>query len=224
MTTPVGATRFANEIVAWGPSGRVIGSVEKVHPVPFGEYVPWRSFFSRLASLTAVPRDVIVGDNDGELTTPTGRVAVLNSFETFFASRARSGVRAGGELLVVATNTASYSTDVIPAAELAAARLQAIAEGRELVQAATTGYSGVIGPNGTVTRQSGLGTPDLLRVTAGLRTGATLYERFGDLPALIGAALVLAWGWARWYTDPARRSALGERRHRRPPAPPPELG
>jgi apolipoprotein N-acyltransferase len=196
VTTLVGPTRFENEIAAWGPSGRIIGSVEKAHPVPFGEYVPLRSLLSRIASFTAVPRDVIVGVNDGELTTPAGPVAILNSFEACFPDRARSGVRAGGELLVVATNTASYATDIVPAAELAASRLQAIAEGRDLVQSATTGYSAVISPDGTVTRLSGLGTPDLLRATVELRTGATLYERFGDLPVLVAAALALALGWA----------------------------
>ncbi|MFZ0059048.1 MAG: apolipoprotein N-acyltransferase [Acidimicrobiales bacterium] len=217
VTTPVGSTRFENEITAWGPSGRIIGSVEKTHPVPFGEYVPLRSLFSRIASLTGVPRDVIVGRNDGELTTPAGRVAILNSFEAFFADRARSGVRAGGELLVVETNTASYATDIVPAAELAASRLQAIAEGRDLVQSATTGYSALISPNGVVTRQSGLGTPDLLRGVVALRTGATLYERFGDLPVLAGSALAVALGWAlrlaerdgdalgAWRRRPARR-------------------
>ncbi len=165
VTVPVGASRFLNELVAWGPSGRIIGTVEKAHPVPFGEYVPLRSIFSRVASLAGVPRDVIAGRNDGELMTPTGRLALLNSFEAFFADRASSGVRAGGELLVVETNTASYSTDVIPAEELAASRLQAVAEGRDLVQAATTGYSAVIDPDGTVTMRSRLGPADLLRAT-----------------------------------------------------------
>lgn len=196
VTSLVGPTRFRNEIAAWGPSGRIIGSIEKDHPVPFGEYVPLRSLLSRIASFTAVPKDVIVGANDGELTTPVGPVAILNSFEAFFPDRARSGVRAGGELLIVATNTASYATDVVPAAELAASRQQAIAEGRDLVQSATTGYSAVISPDGTVTRLSGLGTPDVLRATVALRTGATLYQRFGDLPVLVAAALALALGWA----------------------------
>jgi apolipoprotein N-acyltransferase len=220
VTMPAGPTRFRNEIVAWGPSGRILGSVEKVHPVPFGEYVPWRSVFSRIASLSAVPRDVTVGDNDGELTTPAGRLAILNSFEAFFADRARDGVRAGGELLVVETNTASYSSDVIPAAELAASRLQAIAMGRDLIQSATTGYSAVIGPTGAVAMRSSLGKPDLLRTTVTLRKGATLYERFGDVLVLVGSALLVALGWALQLRGGAHRGAHRARRRRRLAAPP----
>ena len=196
VTAPAGAHRFVNEIVAWGPSGRVLGRVEKAHPVPFGEYVPLRWVFARIASLTAVPRDVVVGRNDGELTTPAGRVAILNSFEDFFAARARSGVRAGGELLIVETNTASYATDVIPAEELAASRIQAVAFGRDLVQSATTGYSAVVTPAGAVAAQSRLGSPDLLRSRVALRTGATLYARFGDWLVLAIAATALVAGWA----------------------------
>ncbi|HXZ83009.1 MAG TPA: apolipoprotein N-acyltransferase [Acidimicrobiales bacterium] len=218
VTSPVGSSRFRNEIVAWGPSGRILGSVEKNHPVPFGEYVPWRPVFSRIAGLTAIPRDVIVGDNDGELATPAGRVAILNSFEAFFADRARQGVRAGGELLVVETNTASYSSDVIPAAELAASRLEAIALGRDLVQSATTGYSAVIRPDGVVALESELGSPDLLETSLALRTGATLYERFGDLPVLVGSALLVALGWAMHFGGFSRRPAHGARRRRRTPA------
>jgi apolipoprotein N-acyltransferase len=217
VTSPVGGLRFMNEVVAWGPSGRIIGTIEKAHPVPFGEYVPLRAFFSRIASLSGVPRDVIVGHNDGELTTPAGKLAILNSFEAFFADRGRSGVRAGGELLVVETNTASYATDVIPAAELAASRLQAIAEGRTLVQAATTGYSAVVDPDGTVLIQGRLGTPDVLRAQVALRTGMTLYDRFGDWPALAVAALALASGWALQLSAVGRRGAhtAPRRRHRR---------
>ncbi len=55
VTETVGATRFRNEIVAYSPVGAVAAAFEKVHRVPFGEYVPWRSFFSHLANLQAVP-------------------------------------------------------------------------------------------------------------------------------------------------------------------------
>ena len=56
------------------------------------------------------------------------------SFEVFFAVSGRSATRAGAQLLVVPTNTASYSTSQVPTQEVAAARLQAIEEGRDLIQ------------------------------------------------------------------------------------------
>ena len=65
VTEPVGTTRFRNEIVAFSPSGRLVAEFEKVHRVPFGEYVPWRGFFSHFASLKDVPRDAIPGPRHG---------------------------------------------------------------------------------------------------------------------------------------------------------------
>lgn len=124
-------------------------------------------------------------------------------------------MRAGGELLVVETNTASYATDVIPAEELAASRIQAVALGRDLVQSATTGYSAVVTPAGVVAAQSRLGSPDLLRARVALRTGATPYARFGDWLVLAIAATALVAGWALQLDD--RRRGGGARRSRAAP-------
>jgi apolipoprotein N-acyltransferase len=197
VTVNVGSTRFLNEIVAWGPTGSIIASVEKVHAVPFGEYVPARSFFAHFVSLSAVSRDAIIGYGNGEMTTPVAKLAIMISYETFFSDRGRSGVRAGGQLLVVPTNTASYSSNEIPAQELAASRLQAISEGRYLLQAATTGYSALIDPFGRVVVQSSLGTQEVLRVKAPLLSAATDYERFGDGPTLFLCLVAIALGFGR---------------------------
>jgi apolipoprotein N-acyltransferase len=194
VTETVSDTSFRNEIVAFGPNGRVVSVYEKVHRVPFGEYVPFRGFFSHLANLSAVPLDAIAGHGDGLMRTPAAPIGVLVSYEVFFAGRGRSSVRAGAQLLVVATNTSSYSTSQVPTQEIAAARIQAVEEGRDLVQAAPTGFSAVIGHRGAVLRRSGLGQRAVVVATVALRTGATLYERLGDLPVEILALLLLVLG------------------------------
>ncbi len=195
VTWPLGTTRFRNEIVAYGPSGALVASFEKVHRVPFGEYVPWRSFFAHFASLEAVPRDAIAGHGSGMMATPVARVAVLVSYEVFFPDRGRSGVRAGGQLIVVPTNTSSYSSEQAPAQEIAGSRLQAIEEGRDLLQAAPTGYSAVIDNHGGVLEQTPLSVTAVLRANVALRDGVTLYTRFGDLPTVSLALLTVLAGW-----------------------------
>ena len=70
VTETVSSTAFRNEVVAWGPDGTLVSRYEKVHRVPFGEYVPYRSFFSHLANLSAVPLDAIPGTGTGLLPTP----------------------------------------------------------------------------------------------------------------------------------------------------------
>lgn len=185
VTEPAGPGHFRNEAVVFGPSGRLVAQYEKQHPVPFGEYVPLRSVLRHFVSLAAVPRDMVPGRRVGMVATPAGRIALLVSYETFFSGLGRAEVRAGGELLVVPTNTASYSSTQVPAQELAASRLQAIAEGRDLVQAASTGYSAVVDAHGRVVERSGLGTREVLRSTVALRTAMTPYDDLGDAPALL---------------------------------------
>ncbi|MGH8989845.1 MAG: apolipoprotein N-acyltransferase, partial [Acidimicrobiales bacterium] len=191
VTETVSTTAFRNEAVAWGPEGHVVGVYEKVHRVPFGEYVPDRGFFSHFASLAEVPLDAVPGHGTGELTTPAGRLGIMLSFEVFFAARGRSAVRAGAQLLVVPTNTSSYATTQVPSLEVAADRLQAVEEGRDLVQAAPTGYSTVVDADGGVRQQTALGLRQVLRAIVSLRTGRTVYEQLGDLPVLVLAAACL---------------------------------
>ncbi len=192
ITEPGGV--FRNQIVALGPSGRVISVFEKVHRVPFGEFVPFRGFFSHLASLAAVPRDAIPGHGSGLMTTSAGPIGVLVSFEVFFSERGRSSVAAGARLLVVPTNTSSYGTVQMPSQEVAASQVQAVSQGRDLVQAAPTGFSAFVTNDGAVLQQSGLSERRVLVGTVALRVGATIYQQTGDLPVLALAALGLIAG------------------------------
>jgi apolipoprotein N-acyltransferase len=206
VTQPASPTTFDNMVVAWGPDGRIAGRFEKVHRVPFGEYVPYRSFFAHFATLSGVPLTAVPGHGSGLLRTPAAPLGVLVSYEVFYADRGRSSVRAGAELLVVPTNASSYSATQVPTEELAAARVQAVEEGRDLVQAAPTGLSAVVDHDGDVVLRSVLGRRQVLEATVALRTGRTLYERFGDLPALVLSVLALLGGWAA-----GRRRAAGWR-------------
>ena len=119
-TEPVSTRTFDNTIVAWGPRGRIVGVYHKVHRVPFGEYVPYRSLVSHLANLSGVPTDAVPGHGTGLMRTPAGPLGLLVSFEVFYAGRSHASVRAGAELLAVPTNTTSYSTSQVPGQELAA--------------------------------------------------------------------------------------------------------
>ena len=197
VTSPVGSTRFANTVVALGPTGRIIGSVTKVHRVPFGEYVPARSLVSRVADLSAVPRDATVGTRPEVLLTPAGHLGVLISFETFFSSLGATLVAHGADLLVVPTNTTSYPGTQMPAQELAAARLQAVEHGRDLVQASPTGFSALIRSDGTVLAQSDLSRQIAVTGILERRSGRTILDALGDWPVLLLAAGCLVIGQIR---------------------------
>jgi apolipoprotein N-acyltransferase len=85
----------------------------------------------------------------------------------------------------------------VPTQEVAAAIVQAVETGRDLVQAAPTGFSTVVTQRGVVLQRSTLGRRQVLFSTVALRRGFTPYDHWGDLPVLAFAALALAAGWAR---------------------------
>lgn len=209
VTETVSDTAFRNEIVAFGPDGTIVSRYEKVHRVPFGEYVPLRGFFAHLADLSAVPRDAVPGTGSGLLTTPAGPLGTMVSYEVFYADRGRSAVRAGAQLLIVPTNTSSYATAQVPTQEIAASEVQAVQQGRDLLQAAPTGYSAAVTHRGTLVARSVLGARQVVTTTLERRTGWTVYVRAGDLPVLLLAAAATVAGWllaARRSGSPRRRA------------------
>ena len=197
VTEPASPASFRNEVVAWGPGGHIVGVFEKVHRVPFGEYVPLRSLFSHFADLSGVPVDAVPGHGTGFMRTPAAPLGLLVSFEIFYAGRSRQSVRSGAQLLAVPTNTSSYSTSQVPAQEMAAAIVQSVETGRDLVQAAPTGFSAVVNQRGVVLQRSALGERQVLFATVALRRGFTPYDHWGDLPVLVLAGLALLVGWGR---------------------------
>jgi apolipoprotein N-acyltransferase len=97
----------------------------------------------------------------------------------------------------------------MPALELGAARMRAIETGRDVLQAAPTGFSAVVDHRGTVRQRTNLGDREVLTATVERRSGNTLYTRLGDGPFvfLTLLALVIAWGFtirASRRADPLR--------------------
>ncbi len=207
VTETISATAFRNEAVAFGPDGALVDRYEKVHRVPFGEYVPFRSFFAHLGNLSSVPLDAVPGTGTGLLTTPAGPLGTMISYEVFYADRGRASVSAGAQVLIVPTNTSSYASAQVPTQEVAAAEVQAVTQGRDLLQAAPTGYSAVITNRGTLLRRSVLGARQVITAVLDRRDGLTLFVRFGDTPVLIVALVGLACGW--WIAGRRERPGRG---------------
>lgn len=195
---------FVNVAQVWRPDGTPGRRYEKNQRVPFGEWVPFRSLIERVADLSAVPRDARKARGPAFVPSPEGRLGVLISYEVFFARRARSALDHGAGVLLVPTNASSYSTTQMPALELGAARLRAVETGRDLLQAAPTGFSAFVDHRGRVRAHTDLGERDVLTATIERRNGKTIYTRVGDRPYLALALLVLAVAW--WL---ARRASTG---------------
>jgi len=204
VTEPAGPGHFRNAAVLFDANGVQTGRYDKVHRVPFGEYIPARGLLSRVVNLSQVPADAVPGHGPGLLHSGANQLGVIISYEVFFPDRARAAVLAGGQLLLLPTNAASYTGQAVPAEEVAASRLRALETARAVVQAAPTGYSALINETGHVQQRSALGQPALLRATVDLSNRTTPYARTGDLPALALAFGALA---AAVIRRPARWSS-----------------
>lgn len=185
---PVGDDAFVNANVLFAPDGSVVGEYRKVHPVPFGEYVPLRPVFGLIPATRRVPRDMVRGS--GPVVFPLGSAGLgsVISFEGAFARYPREHVRAGADLLVIATNESSYGES--PAADqlIAIARMRAAELGVDVIHAAITGRSTLITGGGEVGERTGLYTAEVLTGTVQVRdAGLTLYARWGDWVVLLGA-------------------------------------
>lgn len=217
-TLVVGATEgidreaFRNASIVYSPAGEVIARYDKVRRVPFGEYVPLRGVIERLAGegsgLSA--RDAVAGEGPAVVDTPAGRLAVVISWEVFFTNRVREGVLAGGEVLLNPTNGSSYWLTQVQSQQLASSRLRAIESGRWVLEAAPTGFSAVVEPDGTVQQRTAVSERAVLQGTAQRRTGDTVATRIGPQPTVLLVVVALGAAWLverRRHRAPATRDA-----------------
>ena len=183
--------RFRNAAVAVAPQEGLVGRYDKVHLVPFGEYVPLRGFIDNFADLSLIPREAIAGDGDAVLDSPLGPIATVISFEVYFPERVRSGVNADARLVTNPTLASSYRTSMVAAQSFASAQLRAIESGRWVLQSSTTGFSGVVDHEGRTVVRTGLREQAALTATAELRTGTTWAMRLGKWPVTAVALLLV---------------------------------
>ncbi len=191
-----GRPEYFNSAVNLKPDGRT-SFYAKMHLVPFGEYTPYKWFFSFIANFTHAI---------GELTP--GDAYVLHDFhgipyaspicyEIIFPDIARRFVRLGARFLVTITNDGWYGRSSAPYQHFAIAVLRAVETRRFLLRSATTGISGIVDPYGRIRRRSRLDTAVFLTDDITPLNHRSFYVRFGDfLPwgslTLCGVLLILA--------------------------------
>ena len=193
-----GPDAFRNGAVLVDASGEVVDRYDKVHRVPFGEYVPFRPLLAQLAGDVLPDRDALIGELPGHLDVPgpVGRAATPLSWEIFFPDRIREGVEEGARLVLNPTNGSSFSGTIVQTQQVASSRMRAIESGRWVVQVAPTGFTAVIDDDGTVLERSSISEQRVIQREVQLREGLTIYTRLGNLPGLLAAALLIAAGWA----------------------------
>jgi apolipoprotein N-acyltransferase len=192
-----------NAVLQWEPGVGATGQYIKRHVQPFGEYIPLRPL-ARLVSpdVERVSRPIQPGDRVGVMDLADTTVAVATCYEVAFDYVVTDAVRAGGTLLAVPTNNATFGFTEMSYQQLAMSRVRAVEHSRAVLVAATSGVSAVIASDGTVQQRTELFTPDALVAQVPLRTATTLATRMGSTPewllVAVGiGALVVVWSAGR---------------------------
>ncbi len=171
-----------NSIYVLDPDGSIRGIYDKVHLVPFGEYLPFESFLEKfgLQNLTKQVGGFLSGDRRRVMDVPGApKMLPLICYEAIFPGAAvPRGERPGW--LVNLTNDGWFGISSGPYQHFQQARVLAIAEGLPLVRAANTGISAVIDPVGRVVASLPLGIEGVLDARLPGALPPTVYVRFGD--------------------------------------------
>ncbi|MEV4561510.1 apolipoprotein N-acyltransferase [Kitasatospora sp. NPDC049285] len=177
------AQHVQNEGIVWDPVTGPGDSYTKQHPVPFGEYVPFRSELSQVITrLQRVARDFYPGKGSGVMQLGPARIGDVICFEVAYDEIVRDTVNQGGRVLVVQTNNATYARTGQTEQQLAMSRLRAVEHGRAVLIAATSGVSAVITPDGSVVMRSQELDQEVLNAVVPLRDGTTVADRVGAVP------------------------------------------
>ena len=211
----------SNSVVVWDPVSGPGERHDKQIVQPFGEYLPWRSFFRRLSSYADRAGYFVPGGGTGVVHAAGVPIGVATCWEVIFDRALRESVRNGAQVLAVPTNNATFDQNMSEQ-QLAFAKVRAVEHDRYLVVAGTTGISAVIAPDGHEISRTQFFTPAYLDAQVRLKTAQTPATRWGSAVqwALVSAAvavLVAAMLHNGWFMRPLRR-----RRHRTES--PPERG
>ena len=192
--------RVLNQGVVWdseqGPGQRYT----KQHPVPFGEYIPFRSLLSGIhPNLAAIARDMVPGSAQPPLQVAGTSLALAICFDVAHDDVLPEQVRRGAQLIVVLTSNARFTGTAQPAQQFAMSRARALEAGRSVVIASTNGISGAIGPDGSVLTRSRTRGTEVLLAGVPLRSEVSVAVRLatfwttGPIIIALGALLVGAW-------------------------------
>lgn len=149
--------RMFNSSKLWLPGLGVVDQYDKKRPVPFGEYVPDRSFFYKLAPdlVGLIYRGYSFGTRDGIFKVDKTNLGILICFEEAIDELPRDLVTSGAQIIVAQTNNADFGHSDESVQQLAIAKLRAIETGRAIVSVSTVGPSAIIDRDGKVLDQSG---------------------------------------------------------------------
>lgn len=171
---------YYNSAYLVSPKGRILGKYNKVHLVPFGEYVPLKKWFPFLGKMVVHIGDFSSGNNEHPILLDGFRIGMLICYEIIFPELSAASTQQGSAFLVNLTNDAWYGWTSAPYQHFSMSVLRAVENKRAVIRSANTGISGFIYPTGKVHATTGLFKQACLTASIPLLNQKTVYSRIGD--------------------------------------------
>jgi apolipoprotein N-acyltransferase len=199
----------SNTVIVWDPVTGPGERHDKQIIQPFGEYLPWRSFFTHLSSYAARAGYFVPGSGTGVVHAAGVPIGVTTCWEVIFDRAARESVLNGAQVIAVPANNATFDQPMSEQ-QLAIARARAVEHGRYVIVAGTTGISAVIAPDGRELARTNFFEPAFLDLQVRLKTNLTPATKWGPitqslLVAAGIAAVIAAIMHNGRFTRPTRR-------------------
>ncbi len=193
-----GQRTFLNSAFLISPQGETVGRSDKMHLVPFGEYVPLGRYFPFISKLVVGIGDFSSGENVHSLPVAQTRIGTLVCFEGIFPELAREYVRTGARVLVNITNDAWFGRSSAPYQHLSIAAFRAVETRTPLIRAANTGITAIIDHNGHISTMTALFEEGFRTGEIKPGSGDSLYLKFGDAPAWLCVLLTIGFALQAW--------------------------
>jgi apolipoprotein N-acyltransferase len=174
------------------PEGVFAGRYDKIHLVPFGEYVPYKGLFSFAGTLTAGAGHISRGTERRVFTASGRRFGIFICYESVFADEVRHFARNGAQVLVNISDDGWYGDTSAPWQHMNMARMRAIENRRWILLDTNTGVTSAVDPHGRITQSAKRHVLTSLAVRYGYRSDLTFYTRYGDVFAKLCAIIAIA--------------------------------
>ncbi|MFD3911781.1 apolipoprotein N-acyltransferase [Streptomyces sp. NPDC058603] len=211
-----------NTQILWDPEHGPTETYDKRQIQPFGEFLPMRSLVKKISPGYAemVRRDFGRGTKPGVFDLAGTEVGLATCYEAAFDWAVRDTVTHGAQLISVPSNNATFDRSEMTYQQLAMSRVRAVEHSRTVIVPVTSGVSAIIQPDGTITQQTGMFTPDALVAEVPLRSSLTPATRLGTLPeGVLVAVAVAGLGWVAFRSVRDRRHTAGGFVRNRPHTP-----